>query len=100
MVATDFGYHIILCTKVVGEEFYADQTAFETALNNKDSLAYKYREIKLDSIVSTEVGKIADMLINGYFEDEHVVSYNTKAYEDLIPAESTSDEHAGHNHNH
>ena len=99
LIATDYGYHLILCTKVVAKDAdeYADINEFKTALENEDSLASKYREVKLNSIVSTEVGKIADTLINDYYADENIVTYNHKAYKDLIPEES-EDEHEGHNH--
>ena len=101
LIATDYGYHLILCTRVVAKDAdeYVDIDAFIAALANEDSLASKYREVKLDSIVSTEVGKIADILINDHYNDESVVTYNKKAYKDLIPeSDSSDDEHAGHNH--
>ena len=93
LVATDYGYHLIICTKSVEKnaEEYADVNAFKADLSNEESLASKYKEVKLNSIVSTEVGKIADKLINEYFKDENIVSYNHKAYKDLIPEQKEDD---------
>ena len=100
LVATDFGYHIIICTKKVqqNESEYATYDDFVADLGEgkEDTLASKYKEIKLDSIVSTEVGKMADRLINDYYEDENIVSYNTKAYKDLIPEKDAEEDE--HNH--
>lgn len=93
LIATDYGYHLILCTKKIekGADEYADLASFVAELANEESLAYKYREIKLNSIVSTEVGKIADTLINDYYDDEDKVTYNKKAYKDLIPEETSAE---------
>ncbi len=92
LVATDYGYHLIICTKKVAKnaEEYADFAAFEADLANEETLASKYKEIKLSSIVSTEVGKIADKLINEKYEEEGIVTYNKKAYKDLIPESDDS----------
>ena len=112
LVATDFGYHLIVCTSKVaqGENEYADDEAGKelflkhaygdgTVEADEESLAYKYKELKLDSFVSTEISKVADKLINEKYEEEGVVTYNKKAYKDLIPeTEESEDEHAGHNH--
>jgi len=103
LVATDFGYHLIICTKKVtkGENEYATKDDFVAAFSDEESLAYKYAELKKDSFVSTEISKVADKLINEKYEEEGVVTYNKKAYKDLIPeTEESEDEHAGHNHNH
>lgn len=114
LVATDFGYHLIVCTSKVtqGENEYADDAEGKalflkhaygdgTVEADEESLAYKYKELKLDSFVSTEISKVADKLINEKYEEEGVVTYNKKAYKDLIPeTEESEDEHAGHNHNH
>lgn len=98
LVATNYGYHLIVCTETVSADEYADKTAFEAALEDEKSTAYKYKELKLDSFVSTEISKVADKLINEKYEEEGVVNYNKKAYKDLIPSAASNDEHAGHNH--
>ena len=100
LVATDYGYHLIVCTEKVEAkaEEYADKAAFEAALADEKSTASKYKELKLDSFVSTEISKVADKLINDKYEAEGVVTYNKKAYKDLIPSAASNDEHAGHNH--
>lgn len=87
LIATDYGYHLILCTKKIskGADEYTDLASFVAALSDEDSLAYKYREVKYDSIVSTEVGKIANTLINSKYEEDGVVTFNNKAFKDLIP---------------
>ena len=89
IVATDYGYHIILCTKVVGAEPYTanDETAFlnDISSKNESSVAYKYYESKFDSLCSNEVSKIANKLINEYKEN-NVTKYKN-AYSDLITEE-------------
>lgn len=85
VVATDYGYHILLCTKAIkstGAEKIA-KTDFINDINNKnkDSLAYKFREYKLDLVVSNEVSNKATSFIN---ENKKNVEYNKSAYSDLI----------------
>lgn len=86
-VLTDFGYHIILCTKTVETVYGIDATSKEKFLADvgvEGSFAYKYREIKLDAIVSTEVSKVSNKYINVDKDNKEKVTYNKKAYSDLI----------------
>ena len=115
IVATDYGYHIILCTKVVesddkNAENYMNKgteeeckKAFIAALNDENSLASKYKKLKLDSVTSDIVSKIANNFINGYMEgnmknadgseaSEKCVTYFEKTYADLITEPTSSND--------
>lgn len=89
IVATQYGYHVILCTKVVGNEPYtsADKNTFisDITSKNEDTVAYKYYEAKFESLCSNEVSKIANKLINEY-KEKNVTKYKN-AYSDLITEE-------------
>lgn len=89
-VLTDYGYHIIVCTKLVETTYDVSEpskTQFMSDLAIKDTLAYKYRQVKLDSIVSGEISKVASKLINEYKDDETKVTYFKNTYKDLITEE-------------
>ena len=106
VVVTDFGYHIILCTKVVSNPYdveAADQATekakFVADLANEGSLAFNYREVKKDSIVSEKISKHIETEISPFLKDgSTAVTYFEKTYSDLITEES-EDEH-DHDHNH
>ena len=107
IVATEFGYHIILCTAVVdGDPYGVDaKDQFIADLSDEDSIACKYKEIKYNSLSSDWISKLANNFINGYFgesgKDNDCVKYNAKSYSDLITDQAEEeDEHAGHDHNH
>lgn len=89
IVATDYGYHVILCTETVENDPYTldDGDLFKADINNKneDSVAYKYMQIKFDNVSSDEVSKLANNFINEYLET--AVEYFSKTYSDLIDAE-------------
>lgn len=115
IVATDYGYHIILCTKVVesdeknaenymnkGDEAACKQ-AFIDALDVEGSLAAKYKKLKLDSVTSDIVSKIANNFINGYMDgnmkdaegketNDKCVIYYEKTYSDLITDPTSSND--------
>ncbi|MBR3863529.1 MAG: hypothetical protein IKJ19_00210 [Clostridia bacterium] len=99
LVATDYGYHLILCTKVIEKEtsrLYADVNAFMADVEIEGTLAYNYKKAKSDAIVSAKISEKADLLVNQLKEKEGVVTKFPKTYEDLIPEESSSEDE--HNH--
>ncbi len=99
IVATEYGYHIIMCTKIVETPYTTDdagKTAFTADLENKDTLAYKYREVKKNAVVSTKISKFVETKINPYVDDEntdgqYAVTLYKKAYKDLISEEEEAE---------
>ncbi len=91
-VITDFGVHIIVCTKLVSDlyDVTADGSAFKADLTNEETLAYKYKDVKLNAVTDTEVGKIANQFLTKYRE-EKVTKYES-TYTDLIPTETSVSE--------
>lgn len=92
IVATDYGYHIIMCTKLVSAPYdvETDKDAFLADLSQKGTLAYNYREVKKDSIISSEINKYVERIINPYLDeddDAYAISLIKKAYSDLITDE-------------
>ncbi len=86
-VLTDYGYHIILCTKLVETTYDLSEESkakFMADLEIEDTLAYNYRKVKCDAIVSSEISKVATKLINEYKDDEAKVTYFKGTYKDLI----------------
>lgn len=98
LVATDYGYHILLCTSVIlpSGDTPISEDKFMQDLNEEGTMAYLFKEYKLNLISSTQVNSIT----NSFIKDnrENGVVFNKSAYEDLITEEDTSDPHAGHNH--
>ena len=89
IVGTDYGYHIIVCTKVINNEsVYGTFEAFKADVDKKGTLAYKYREIKYSSYSSQEINKYVSKKVNDSLEK--AVTYNEKNYEDLV-TESSAD---------
>lgn len=92
IVATDYGYHVMLCTKVI-DGSSADEYIPGDAVKGKDkfidelkkegTFANEYYTTKFDSICDNEVSKIANQLINDY--KKKVTKYRD-AYSDLIEA--------------
>lgn len=93
IVATDYGYHIIMCTKLVTAPYAisdAGKAAFEADIASKTGLAYDYREVKKDAIISTEINKLVEKKINPYLDeddDKYAVTLFKKTYSDLITDE-------------
>ncbi len=86
VVATDYGYHILLCTKVIEPNTTAiEKTEFLAKVTEEDSIPYLFKEYQKSRLVATNVEKVT----NKFFKDnlKGSVSYNEKAYEDLIPSE-------------
>ena len=91
VVATKYGYHIMLCTSVlVPNTVKLSSEEFENLLAAKDSLPYKFREYKINLVSSSRISDITSAFINGNYnddqseEDGRKVVYNVKAYEDLL----------------
>ncbi len=91
IVGTDYGYHIMVCSKIVEKSYdpQTDKDAFIADLTDKESLAYKFKQVKLDSVTENEVSKIANQFINSYMEDK--VEYFEKTYGDLITEKSSAE---------
>lgn len=93
IVGTKFGYHIILCTAVVGADPYdvnndAGKAVFLNDLKTEETLAYKYRKVKLDLVTDDEIEKLANNMISTYLENN--VTYYENTYGDLITSEDSS----------
>ncbi len=88
VVATEFGYHIILCTKVIEKsETYIEKEAFIAQANdksNKDSIPYLFKEYQKDALVLDNVSKITEKFFKETLKDESKVTYYTDKYEDLL----------------
>ncbi len=98
IVATDYGYHVMLCTKVIkgheSDEYNpeSDKDKFIEDLDKENTFANEYFKTKFDSICDDEVSKIANMFINDYKNDEKKVKRNRNAYSDLIDEVDESDD--------
>lgn len=88
VVATEFGYHIMLCTSVIKpsgataigkEDFLAD-------VGVKGTLPYLFKEYKHNLISATKISNITDTIINQNSND-NIVKYNESTYEDLVEVE-------------
>lgn len=92
IVATDYGYHVMLCTKVI-EGSSADEyvpgdevkgkSKFIADLEIEGTFANEYYTTKFDSICDNEVTKIANQLVKEY--KKKVTKYRD-AYANLIDA--------------
>lgn len=86
VVATDYGYHIILCSKVVEpSETIISPEDFKDLLDDKGSIPYMFKEYQKDRIVVDNVTKITDSFINA--NKENCVTFYEENYADLIPQE-------------
>ena len=87
VVATDYGYHIIICTNVISDPYTIDaagEAKFKADVLTEDTIAYKYRNVKVNAVVDSEVSKIANKFISEAKENEKTVSYNYGAFKDLV----------------
>ncbi len=85
VVATKYGYHIMLCTSVItpGNEL-ASKDTFLLDVEKEGTLAYKFKEYKYNLITSSTITKITNTIINTFKNDEKIVVYNKSTYDDLI----------------
>lgn len=86
VVATDYGYHIIICTNVISDPYNpeTDEAKFKADVLTEDTIAYKYRNVKVNAVVDSEVSKIAKKFISEAKGKETTVSYNYGAFKDLV----------------
>lgn len=86
IVATDYGYHVILCTKVIEADDVFDANgkiddakldAIFDEINSEDG----YKDIKIDAILSDYITKISNRMVNEYIKK---AQYFGKTYSDLI----------------
>lgn len=81
IVATEYGYHIIVCSEVISASTLISETEFTANVNNKDHVAYKFKEYQKDLFIADNVTKITDK----FFKDKlSTVVYYESNYEDLI----------------
>lgn len=86
LVATRYGYHIILCTKVINPTLNViDSDTFKHQANDKtnnDTTPYLFKEYQKDSLVLDNVSKITETFFKNSLES--AVTYYTEVYKDLI----------------
>ncbi len=86
VVATDYGYHIMLCTSVITSgNGLASKETFLSDVSKEGTLAYNFKEYKYDLIASNTISAITNTIVNTFKNDESKVTYFKKTYEDLIP---------------
>ncbi len=86
VVATEFGYHIILCTKVIEKSEnpieYKDFAAQANDKLNKESIPYLFKEYQKEALVLDKVSKTTETFFKNALES--AVTYYTDKYEDLL----------------
>ena len=88
IVATKFGYHIMLCTKVItptGDEPLS-LAKFEELLDVEGSMPYEFKAYKVNNLSSITVTDIVNSFIKKNAKNESVVQKFEKTYSDLIKA--------------
>ncbi len=83
VVATEFGYHIILCTKVIEPTTTAldYETEFKPQLTVKDSIPYLFKEYQKNRLVVDNVEKVAEAFFKSNLAR---VKYYNDNYSDLF----------------
>ena len=87
VVLTDYGYHVMVCTKVVADEYNVetDKETFLADLLVEGSFAYNYRKIKYDSLTNSEITKFVNKFISETMsETSGAVTYFEDNYSDLV----------------
>lgn len=79
IVATQYGYHVILCTKKIAKDESAEKV-FEELMKAADE-EHGYSNTKVDSVLSDYITKISNKMVNSYIKK---AEYASKAYSDLI----------------
>ncbi len=88
VVATDFGYHIMLCTTVItANNELVKEADFIKDVEVEGTLAYKFKEYKYNLISSSTITQITNTIVNTFKDDSKIVTYNKSTYEDLITEE-------------
>ncbi len=83
IVATEFGYHVILCTYSLGKtgETAMSKGDFEAQLNDENSFASLFKQHKLELILSNEVETLSNSFITKNLEK---VTYFKDRYKSLL----------------
>lgn len=99
IVATQYGYHIIICTKVVETSYTPDDAGkalFISELETEGTLAYNYREVKKNAVVNDEISKFVNTKVKPYIDeddDQYAITLYPDTYNsDLITEDTDSDD--------
>ncbi|MBO7214357.1 MAG: hypothetical protein J6V66_02555 [Clostridia bacterium] len=83
VVATDYGYHILLCVEVIEPTTaMIERTTFETDMLVEGTIPYLFREYQKARLVVDNVDKITSKFFNDNLESS--VTYYEDTYEDLF----------------
>jgi len=93
-MSEEYGLHIVLCTKKVGagmtgldyqydvnDETDGINPQFKADLETEGTVAYNFKKMNAELVENNYISKIATKIVNGNADK---VSYNKKAYSDLI----------------
>lgn len=82
VVATEFGYHILLCSKAIkASTDIIPLNDFKTQINVEGTLPYEFKQYKINLVVANEVSNKATSFIN---TNKSKVTYYKDRYSDLI----------------
>jgi len=89
VVATDFGYHIMICTAIYGKEAstlqYADAAAFTSALSaDGDNTAKSFKKAKEDANFEQLVSDIVTYSISKYVDENNENDYAVTVHEKTL----------------
>lgn len=91
VVGTDFGYHIVVCTKIVKDLYDVSsvdgENAFKADLDVEDTLAYLYKQVKYDALTESEITRVLNKFVSDILADESKVVYYEANYADLVTEE-------------
>ena len=84
IVATEDGYHVMLCTRVIepSEEPITKQN-FTSQLSEEGSIPYNFKEYQKQRVVYDNINKITSAFINANNKEPQVTLYKD-AYKDLV----------------
>ena len=85
LVATEYGYHIILCTKVINPSTCMEYDEFTKQANNKsdkNTIPYLFKEYQRETLIADNVSKITETFFNNALKN--AVTYYTEVYKDLL----------------
>lgn len=84
IVGTEYGYHIMVCTNKVAagnDQYVEDKALFLSDIQAKEGDAYRFRNVKLEAIQSSEVSVKASSFIKNFKDD---IKINKGVYKDLF----------------
>ncbi len=82
VVSKEYGLEIVLCTEIEGYCDYTE-TEFYDALEDENSVAYKFMTAVCDKVNSINISNISTGLFNTYNNSSYVTKYE-KTYVDLL----------------